>query len=119
MVECSDVGPPDARVRVDDDAGHENHAVSLEEVGVFEKGVVHDLPNGGADGMMAKNFLESGSEDWADGSESRDIDHSKLGTRRSLVFGHRVSNFPPAVVQNSRVRVDVVEHPSDGTYGAG
>ncbi len=53
MVEGADIGAPEVGVGVQDDAGHEYHAVFLEQVFVFEEGVAHDLADGGAEGVPA------------------------------------------------------------------
>ena len=61
VVEGADIGAPKVGIRVQDDAGHENHTVLFEQVFVFEEGVAHDLADGGAEGVPAQDFLECGA----------------------------------------------------------
>ena len=103
MVEGRDIGAPDRGVGVDDDAGHDDDAILFEEVCVFEKGVAHDLADGGADGVASEYLLECGAQDGAIGLESCDVETPQQTALSSCACGHNLRNFQSAVIEDRGV----------------
>lgn len=108
MVEGGDIGALDGGVGIDDDARHEDHATFFEEVSVFKKGVAHDLTDRGADRVVSEDLLECRTQDGAVGPESCDVETSHQRAVSSMARGHDLGDFPSAVLENRRIRIDVV-----------